>query len=136
MPLIVPFFLHDIRRWMLENLKVSYHNSGHWPLVLDITIHTLWKCRNDLIFDSRSTTMDQIVASTPCSAHQVETSFMKVGGSMEKNIGPPKLSNLLWISPPIDKVKLNHDGAVDSNGYALCGGLMRDQLGRVIFAHL
>jgi ribonuclease HI len=138
---------------------ISFHNpilQRIWLLLPGFTLWTIWKERNNRIFNSRQsppvTTWERIkkliretIHSQPWSLEDMqcnlEEGIILKGWNMQTGIHPqgrPKKRKdntpMQWAPPPHGTFKLNFDGASRGNpGPAGFGAVLRNHTGEIIF---
>lgn len=105
------FFQGSLTEWILENMKgKSSTNSVFmlpWEYVFIIAIWSFWRERNNIIFNGKNRSLEQIKFGI---IHQVEE-IIRCNEKMSK-VGVSKIETLIdWTFPTEGWVKCNVDGA-------------------------
>ncbi|XP_058744697.1 uncharacterized protein LOC131617392 [Vicia villosa] len=116
-------------QWLHLNLSSDTVGFLDWSNVWAISCHTLWSWRNKEIHDTsfvRPTLMKEVIEDR---VQQYKTAMLiqkKVMANCQEKL------SVQWSAPKTPFVKLNVDGARDSNGVAGCGGIIRDAHGMAV----
>ncbi|KAJ1412772.1 Ribonuclease H-like superfamily [Sesbania bispinosa] len=128
------FFNFNIRDWIYHNLAgdPSGARYSQWPLLFAITIDSIWRQRNELVF---SQTQKSTAEVGFLIKRYFDTSIAAVDLNRKTKI-PGFISesqSIWWISPPEGWFKINCDGSVlSNNSQASCGGVLRNSFGEFV----
>ncbi|CAL1355244.1 unnamed protein product [Linum trigynum] len=124
------FFRTGLQDWILSNLR-----NQHRALEFGVTCWSLWRTRNDRVFEGKIITLEAFLHRVRAWIPIVRTALDK-----DKLIHKPSLparteEMISWKPPPPEWVCLNPDGSViHDTGLAAAGGLIRDHTGRCLTA--
>lgn len=93
---------------LTDDLVMSY---SHWALTLGITLNYLWKCCNEVVFDNKHHTSDNISIVISVLTHQSRSSMhdeMSLASGAKRGL---RTSLISWKPPKANRWKLNYDGA-------------------------
>ncbi|XP_019168955.1 PREDICTED: uncharacterized protein LOC109164864 [Ipomoea nil] len=113
--------------WIKDNCDMMRNatNQGSWTTIFPYLLWSIWRARNDIIFNNRMVQVTETVLRAKKEASEAERLLIKHGGIM--------LGRQLWISwkaPSEGWCKLNTDGARKAaTGLASAGGVLRDHEG-------
>ncbi|KAK8649108.1 hypothetical protein V6N13_129844 [Hibiscus sabdariffa] len=125
--------------WIRRNLSSPTHfaiTPADWDLHFGAILWSLWTRRNAIIFDPDSIDMLSVSDRSRWLWEDMRATCALEGNPRSDHASidgvlPSSRTNARWVSPPMDWVKLNVDGARDhGTGFAACGGLIRDPDGR------
>ncbi|KAK8630332.1 hypothetical protein V6N13_079130 [Hibiscus sabdariffa] len=125
--------------WIRRNLSSPTHFAialADWDLHFGVILWSLWTRRNAIIFDPDSIDMLSVSDRSRWLWDDMRAVCALEGNPRSDHASidgvlPSSRANARWVSPPMDWVKLNVDGARDhGTDFAACGGLIRDHDGR------
>lgn len=125
------FFNSDISDWVLNNLQgkdpFTTSVSLPWQMTFVVACWTIWRERNNVVFNQKNRDPQQIVFGIYHQAHEINNNNLKLS-----KLGLGKVETLIgWSFPQDEWVKCNVDGACKGGGAATgCGGVLRDNSGR------
>lgn len=133
--MVADFFNLSLLQWLQSNLEsVELQGSVSWCTLFGVMIDLLWQRHNDFIFNHHVGDPLEVFYAAVHLASYVEHSvevLRTVRGTLDV-----RGSRICWSPPPMGNVKLNCDATVVSvSGAAVCGGVLRHRLGRVVFAY-
>ncbi|CAN1191383.1 Putative ribonuclease H protein At1g65750 [Linum perenne] len=124
------FFQIDESDWWKK-----YVSDKRWASIFGITTWTLWKVRNDRIFEGKAQTKDSILARCRFWLRLTATSYEEARNLKQSTITQRRLSNVGWRAAGHQFTTLNTDGSVRGRrGRAAAGGCIRDEAGRLLDA--
>lgn len=106
------FIQGNIVEWIETNVL---DKSCEWRIKFVVTLDCVWKARNMIVFENTHNSISELVNQVCRRTHElVEVSKLKNSHS------PPNTevmeSEISWVCPPLNWVKLNCDGAVNQGG--------------------
>ncbi|KAH1067705.1 hypothetical protein J1N35_032692 [Gossypium stocksii] len=121
------FFSMSLHEWLLWNLK----NAGglsvegvSWPSLFSIVIWSLWKNRDDVIFNGSHSSIIEVVKRSFSWAKSIQHDSVKRNATLTFN------HNTRCCPRKVGWIKINSDGSVhDSNQTSAIGGVLRDANG-------
>ncbi|KAE8659457.1 hypothetical protein F3Y22_tig00116962pilonHSYRG00458 [Hibiscus syriacus] len=125
---------------LLSSWEVLRPNSVIWQFILGVVFWSIWKIRNEIIFDKGKLDIISLFFTVRFRlAKWFLAKFPLITLQVDSLIGDPTLADnltahktvnntvLSWIPPPVDFFKMNVDGAVSSVWrLAGIGGILRD----------
>ena len=125
------FSTSSLRRWLLDNLSADWSvESHHWSLVFGTALYYLWRVRKEELFQYLTPSSSDIYErfwsmfvtyTTPISMNSL------IG---HRNVR--HLNYIRWFPPPDSWLKINSDGSMHGDGFAACGGVIRDSAGQLL----
>lgn len=121
------FFSSSLLFWLQGNLGYEGRQQGNWSITFGVAIDTLWKARNDLVFNDQSMHSQVLI----CIIRNNVAGILKVKEMVALTKVPAagvRIHNPIhWNPPPHGWVKLNCDGSQsEGEARATCGGILRD----------
>ena len=121
------FFDQDLRNWLKSNaISKSTHNPKGipWNVLFPITIWSIWKQRNQAMFNNKSLNPSLVKQITMQATELIHCVYHPV------NYKRMSMKQVRWEVPERGTLKLNTDGATSKVlGVARGGGLIRDNQG-------
>ncbi|CAN1809470.1 Putative ribonuclease H protein At1g65750 [Linum perenne] len=125
-----PFFTLSWEDWWESNLTNPMRKT-----VFGYTCWTLWKCRNERVFEGKLALVDSIFAKSSFWTDVSNSSFKEVRLLREDFKLQKRVAAICWKPAPAPSFTLNSDGSVDRpSGNASAGGVLRNWQGRSIDA--
>ncbi|CAI9112050.1 OLC1v1012421C1 [Oldenlandia corymbosa var. corymbosa] len=120
----------ECKEWLMENFA-NWRGSGgeNWPMLFGVTAWWIWRLRNMALFEGKEVSLWQSVKEIT----QKVSDVIEARKSL-KMVGAKSVTRewrlLAWSPPPAEWIKLNIDGALNTDiGWATAGGLLRDCTG-------
>ncbi|CAN1851844.1 Putative ribonuclease H protein At1g65750, partial [Linum perenne] len=126
--LTTSFFSDSLQDWLQRGLK---HPT--FSLTFGIVVWILWKARNEVTFENKLATSDQLRLRV---LHWIVgvSETMKADSQVTSKAAPRRVeAHIGWKAGPCDSITINTDGSViQPQSHAAAGGILRDYLGRPI----
>lgn len=115
--------------WMMKACTMHVTGDGsRWKTFFPYLLWNMWKARNNLVFNNTHCSANDIISRTTREAKEALGILLKNGGPLHA-----RQTWVAWLPPQPGFVKMNSDGARNSNSsLASAGGLIRDCEGRWI----
>ena len=129
------FFSFDLQEWLQWNGSnepgTTRMHKWKWQKLFGHVCWRLWKNRCQKVFEGKGDQPRSIIHS--CLHQMMEET---VNGKYKHQIlNITERPNTRWIAPPEGFLRLDVDGSRNQEGYATCGGVIRDHLGRWLIGY-
>ena len=115
--------------WITSNINFNFNVEYPWYVLFAFIIRTIWKGRNDEVFNGKKFDPISIVYQSRKTANEIYSAF-DFSKIYLKSISPT-VKLVKWNFPKVGKIKLNTDGSfIAGQNKASFGGVSRDGLGR------
>lgn len=108
----------------------------NWSLSFGIALDVVWISRNDFVFNGNCDSSQQLprrVLGRIDSVLDTTKRERLVGGTAEPSLTPKPM---VWQKPPHNFYTLNSDATISNSGALVgCGGLLKDELGSLVWAY-
>ncbi|CAN1182979.1 Putative ribonuclease H protein At1g65750 [Linum perenne] len=124
------FFHFDVDNWWRK-----YVSDKSWALLFGITTWTLWKTRNERIFEGKAAMKDSIVARCRFWSRLSSSTYEAAKSIRMSGLNQQRVIQVGWCAAEQPFFTLNSDGSVRGrHGIATAGGCIRDNTGRILDA--
>ncbi|CAN1140993.1 Putative ribonuclease H protein At1g65750 [Linum perenne] len=125
------FFRLDEADWWRK-----FVSDKNWASIFGITTWTLWKIKNERIFEGKAQSKDSILARCKFWLRLVSTSFEEARNLRQSITNQKRVTDVRWRAAEQQFTTLNTDGSVCSRGGgATAGGCICNEEGRVLDAY-